>query len=250
MKKHILIFTFLFSLLPLLHAQHTLYLKTGETLKGQLEGGTVDTVYFDFFGNRLSLPHSSLSAVYFDMASAPKEIADPDADKDASIRGYVIDNYVVQENERPDADANVWIVPVSDAKNVDIRLFTDTLASVIAVRDIFNQFAENGTAVPENVVIEMRRLNCETDAQFQQYCRRANQSIAAVKNAKTAQRATSNAEGNYSVKVKNGTYYVLAVSRQVKGNNPVDVGGMTHLQKVTVQPSEELVVTSKFEIYQ
>lgn len=110
--------------------------------------------------------------------------------------------------------------------------------------------AENGTAVPENVVIEMRRLNCETDAQFQQYCRRANQSIAAVKNAKTAQRATSNAEGNYSVKVKNGTYYVLAVSRQVKGNNPVDVGGMTHLQKVTVQPSEELVVTSKFEIYQ
>ena len=249
MKKIIFVSALLFVLMTSVQAQHTLYLKTGETLKGQLVGGTEDTVYFDFFGNRLALPHSSLSAVYFDLAAAPKEIADPDADKDASIRGYVIDNYVMQENERYDAGANIWIVPVSEAKNVNIRLFTDTLSSVIAIRDILNQFAENGTAVPENVVVEMRRLNCETETQFQQYCRRANLSVASVKNAKGAIRATSNAEGQYSVRVKSGSYYVLAVSKQAKADNPVEIGGMVNLQQVSVQPQEELVVTSKFEIF-
>ncbi len=249
MKKLFAFFTVLLLFVSPVFAQHVIYLKSGEQLKGQLVGGNSDSIYFKFMGNRLSLAHSDLSAVYFNLQAAPDAIADPDADKDASIHGYVIESLELQNVQRSAAGAQVFVVPVVDAGSFNMSLLQDSLPMIISLRDIFTQFASNGAPVPENVVAEMNKYNCRTDAEFEQYCRRANHNLSLLKNASTAVKLTADAQGEYTLKVRAGAYYVLAVSKRYKGNNSAEVAGIYNVQRVQVASEEDLVVTSKIEIY-
>ena len=126
-NKLLLAIIMMLSVSSTLMAQHILYLKSGDNLKGELVGSRRDTVYFRFMGNRLALPISQVNAVYFDELVAPQKIADPYGDRDAKITGYVTDSYLRAETESPDEGAQVYIVKEGDIKGFDYKLVTMVL---------------------------------------------------------------------------------------------------------------------------
>lgn len=229
-------------------AQHVLYLKSGETIKGRLLGGGRDSVSFQFLGNDLRLPVDGLQAIWFDESSAPKALADPASGRDAKIHGYVTDSYFTSNETKADAGAKVWIVAEKDVENFNIKLVEDTFALVNNLKDIYNQFDSRNADVPQNILSTMVIYNVDTDAKFEDYCRRTNQNVFKLRNNKNAIHSTCDADGRFIVPVNSGTYYVLVISKQTKGESVVEQDGKMFCKKITIKPDEDYVLSVKFEV--
>lgn len=246
--KRTLILTCLVLLTVAVSAQHVLYLKSGETIKGRFLGGSRDSVTFQFLGNDLRLPVAGLQAMWFDETTAPKALADPASGRDAKIHGYVTDSYFTSNETRPDAGAKVWIVAEKDVENFNIKLVEDTFTLVNNLKDIYNQFDSRNADVPQNILSTMVVYNVDTDAKFEDYCRRTNQNIFKLRNNKNAIHSTCDAEGRFIVPINSGTYYVLVISRQTKGESVVEQEGKMFCKKIVVKPDEDYVLSIKFEV--
>ena len=83
--KKISIFCVIFAFAIGAFADHIIYLKNGDKLKGSLNGGKKDSVFFKFMGNNLHLAQDDITAIYLDEYLAPEKICDPAGVKDAKI---------------------------------------------------------------------------------------------------------------------------------------------------------------------
>ena len=250
MKKSLLalVISTIFSL-TCVYGQHLLYLKSGDNLKGELIGGKKDTVYFKFMSNRLALPISQMNAIYFDESTAPKALADPYADMDAKLIGYVTDVHVLSEVEMPDAGTSVYIVKEADVKGFDYKLVADTFQVVNMYRDMYNLYVNGGMQVPDELKVMMKVYNVDTDAKFESVCRRTNKNISLLKNNKKAIKAVCDNDGKFSMPVASGTYYILIVSKNTTSATSVEAGGRVYCVKASVQQNEEYVIPPvKFEV--
>lgn len=229
-------------------AGHTIYLKSGDNLKGEFAGGNKDTIVFNFMGNLLSLPTQQVNAIYFDEQVAPKSITDPYGERDAKITGYINDVYLRHNVKQGDNGAQVWMVNEKDLINFNGKLITDTFKTINNVRDMYKQFEDAGVPVPDNVKAVMVLYNADTDAKFEEYCRRTNKEISKIKSNKKALRFTCDIDGKFYSPVPSGTYYILVVSNNDKGSSSVEAGGRIVCKKVTILPQDDYIETLEIEI--
>ncbi|MEE3405942.1 MAG: hypothetical protein VZR73_17860, partial [Acutalibacteraceae bacterium] len=68
------------------------------------------------------------------------------------------------------------------------------------------------------------------------------------RNNKNAIHSTCDADGRFIVPVNSGTYYVLVISKQTKGESVVEQDGKMFCKKITIKPDEDYVLSVKFEV--
>ncbi|MBO7202792.1 MAG: hypothetical protein J6V30_04565 [Paludibacteraceae bacterium] len=246
--KKISIFCVIFAFAIGAFADHIIYLKNGDKLKGSLNGGKKDSVFFKFMGNNLHLAQDDITAIYLDEYLAPEKICDPAGVKDAKIKGAVVDNFTRDNSVRPDVGAKVWVVQANLIPQFDIAL-VDTFLLINDFRYIYQQYANTNAQVPEDVLVALAMYNADTDTKFDDYCNRTLRAINFIKNHKRAFKATCDSKGVFNLSLKSGEYYILVVSANTQGFSSVEIDGKIYCKKLNILPDEELVHKITFEIF-
>lgn len=247
MKKILLIVVVLMSGL-LCQAQHTIYLRNGEKLKGRVDGGRKDSIYFKFMDNRMRFATNDILAIYFDENLAPDKIVDPDAaEKTSHLLGFAIDSNVRTNKMTPDANAKIWIVDSTAIPYFDMPVI-DAYLMGSASREVAAQFKANKKKVPEDVKQTMKMYHAEDDDEFEELCSKTNKNLSMLKGNKATLKSTSDSRGHFNIAMKGGVYYILVESGSYKGNTSVETDGKIFCQKVIVPFNDDVPIKAIIDV--
>jgi hypothetical protein len=247
MKKIILLFALILTLSNLGFSQNILFLKNGDKMNGKLEGFINDTVIFKIQGNNLKFYTSDIVSIFFDenQATATNEIKPVSEAKIFGVVTYFFnDNY----GYKPDVGAEVYVA--DSAKNSSFDFATvDTFYLGSKYRSIYLDYKSMGkNQVPERVIARVKEYNVIDEASFNSLDERANKNLRKIVYSTDVTRTVVDGNGNYSVKIQPGTYYVYIKSINRKGINLTEIRGKIYCKKVTVKEGEETNVSHKFEV--
>lgn len=273
MKKNILITCSLLVTL-LSFGQHTIILRTGEKLNGQVIGGRKDSINFNFFGNKLHFAHSDIKAIYFvqedEVEPAVKPtLAAPAVKAKAAITaptneevvvqptqakakvniGGTINYYLTKQNiSKADSGAQVIVVDSTKVPTFNIAI-VDTFHFGNAYREIYQQYKMAHTKVPADIPEQLAIWKADNKNNFDLLSRRVYKNIKMIKNSPDGKTATTDFRGQFSIPVEPGTYYVYVVSNNAQGQTIVDQDGKIYCRKVVVKGDQDELFKTSFDVF-
>lgn len=280
--KKVILFSIAFLIGLLCFSQHTMYLKSGEKLKGKLIGFKKDSISYLFMGNKLRVAQKDVIAVYFNdsieipqiannkpttqpTASAqvmtqqaettvPKpaivEQAKPAAEqKPGKIIG-AITYYIIKKNiTKPDSASRIYLIDSTKVPKFDITV-VDTFYFGNAYREIYDQYKTSHTKMPNDIPQQLILWKANDKNSFDMLSRRAFKNVSMLKNTTNKIKTMADENGKFSFTVKPGTYYLYIVSNYVQGETVVDLEGKTYCKKVVVKSDDEVFVKNNFDVFQ
>ena len=102
--------------------------------------------------------------------------------------------------------------------------------------------------VPENIIEKVKEFNIEDTLVFDAFDKRASDNIYKIQGAKNVIKTVVDGNGNYSVKVNPGTYYVCIKSNNRDGLSMTEVSGKVKCQKVVVKNGVDTNLSYNFEL--
>lgn len=269
MKKNLLITcSLLISLISF--GQHTIILKTGEKLNGQVLGGRKDSINFSFFGNKIHFAHTDIKAIYFVQedeiietpvitapvvkakrveASAPETVVETAKPMTSVKIGGTINYYLTKENiSKADSGAQVIVVDSTKVPTFNIAI-VDTFHFGNAYREIYQQYKLSHTKVPSDIPEQLAIWKADNKNNFDLLSRRVYKNIKMITNSPEGKKATTDFRGQFSIPVEAGTYYVYVVSNNAKGQTMIDQDGKIYCRKVVVKGDQDELFKTSFDVF-
>lgn len=249
MKITILIIALALTLSNSCFSQHALYLKNGDKMSGILEGFKNDTILFNFQGNKLKFKTADIVSVFFnekDASVEPAKAIIPDEINPAKmgkISGVV--TYLVRFEFEPDVSSDIYF---ADSTNLNDFNYA-TLDSFYNAM-VYKTFRKTWTARPANQLIaniydEGEKYNLDKES-FNLLDKRTAINISKILDAKSVTKVVVDGSGNYSVKVRPGTYYVLFVSRGSSRLDKFETSEQFKCNKLNISAGEIVTMSYAF----
>jgi hypothetical protein len=211
-------------------AQHTLELTTGEKLEGTLISFNKGRISFLFKGNSVTLSDSQVSAVYFQPTFLRKG-ADSGKSEFAHISGVV--TYFFNENfgHRPDAGAEIFVIPTSDAQIDSTIILT---YSIFRVLKTIKEMSGKPLSDSDKTVLK------QVDNSAFEACWKIRSHPKTV-------RLVADGNGSYSIEVAPADYYVLIISQHRKDVTKTELLGKVKFTRLRTEGGKRYSVNAKFE---
>lgn len=249
MRNTLLIIALSFLLPNLCFSQNVLYLKNGDKMSGKLEGYKNDTILFDFKGNKLKFNTSEIISVYFNGKDTPddqvKETipAEINPSQMAKISGVI--TYLTRFEFQPDAGTDVYFADSTKLKDFNFATL-DSFYNFI----VYKTYRKTWKPRPTNLLLaaiydEGEKYNYDK-ASFNQLDKRATLNISKIVDAKDVSKAVVDKNGNYSVKIRPGTYYVLFKSRKYARLDKLETSEPFKCNLVNISGGEDIKMNYAF----
>lgn len=253
MRKSTLLFILALTLSITGFSQNLLFLKNGDKMNGKLEGYKNDTVIFKVQGNNLKFKTTDIISVYFDTNFTPKYLNQEltSNEKKQAQQGVIsgVVTYFFNDNygNKPDIGAEVCIA--DSAKNQDVKFSTiDSLLFASYYRYLYLLPRNKRTPV-DRIEKKIKEYNCDSKESFDSLDSRATNNILKLMYvSKNVTKTVVDGNGNYSIKVKPGTYYVCIKSKNRRGlsNCVTEAAGKLNINKIIVKESLDYNVSCNF----
>jgi hypothetical protein len=232
MRKKLLLLFYLFTTFPILLAQHTVVMKTGEKLGGKILELKNSKIIFVFKGNNITIEQKDVSAIYFDGSITDKKI---DSKQPASIAGVV--TYFFNDNYgfKPDVGSNIFIVNNKYTK-IDSSALLIMLYYQISVKRK-EALSLLGSGITKDDEENTDRLDVMADS-----IRKI------VKNNMHTIKLTADGNGSYSRQLDPGLYSILIVSKHRNANSKTELFGKIHLEIIRFESGKQYSVNAEFEL--
>lgn len=233
--------------------QNVIFLKNGDRLKGKLDGYKNDSVIFKFQKNKLKFKSSDIISIYFNDSLAPQNINNNIIPKeiiktDGKISGVVTFFYNKNYGDKPDVGAEVYVA--DSIKIPDLMYSTiDTFHYGNFYRNISYDYSHSHMKVPNDIKQQLINYNVEDNIIFNDLDLRASKNIDKIKNAKDVIKTVVDGNGNYTIKLKPGIYYIYIKSNNRKGSTVTEILGRVFCERIAIKDDEEINVSAKFDLY-
>lgn len=252
--KYILIFLFIVVFTSITFGQHTLVLKSGETMKGKVERFRNDSLTFNFKGNKIQFKSSEIVAVYFSEKDITKEqptipapviTPKPEGKISGVVTYYFNDNY----GDKPDVGAQVLIINSLNVPNFNYAT-VDSFRYANTYKILYSSYAKRGK-VPDDIKENVQKYGVETQEGFDALDNRAGDELNKIRfnNIIYCTKVSVDGNGTFSANVEPGKYYVYITSNNRKGRNMTEVMGKVNCKEVVVKSGETSNVNAKFDLY-
>lgn len=250
MKKTILLFALSLLLSNLSFSQNILFLKNGDKMNGKVEGFKNDTIIFKIQGNKLKFKTSDIVSIYFDEKLAPIDLSKTTNTNEiipaiqGSIFGVVTYYFNKNFGDKPDVGAEVYIADSTEIPDFSLAT-VDSFYFASFYNNIYLEYKSMGK-VPDNIMELVKKFNLEDKLAFDSLDKRAATNIFKIKYAKDVKKTVVDGIGNYSVKLKPGTYYVYIKSNNRNGVSITEISGKFVCKKVIVKEGEDTNMSCNF----
>lgn len=249
MKNALLIISLILTLSNSGFSQNALYLKNGDKMSGKLEGYKNDTILFNFQGNQLKFKTADIISVFFNEKNASSEPAkaiipaEIDPSKMAKISGVV--TYLTRFEFEPDISSDIYFADSTNLKDFNYATL-DSFYNYI----VYKNYRKNWAARPSNKLIasiydEGEKYNLDKES-FKWLDKRTAMNISKILDARNVTKAVVDGSGNYSIKVRPGTYYVLFKSRNTPRLNKLETSEQFKCNKVNISEGENITMSYAF----
>lgn len=249
MKKQIVLMVILMANLAC-YGQNVLFLKNGDRLNGKLEGTKLDSLIFKLHGAKINFSSSDVLALFFDEKVAPNSISTLDNSKNnkesAKISGVVTYYFNSNYGDKPDIGAEIYIVDSLALLDFKYEEVKDFFLAII-YRDILVSSKRQKMPIPAFIQNQVVKLKLDDKAAFDESDKNAYQNIQKLMNSDKAIKTVADGNGNYSVKVSPGTYYVLIKSNNREGMTTTMISGKIFCEKHSITDGSELSINAKFD---
>jgi len=252
MKRTILLFAFILILSNLGFSQNILFLKNGDKMNGKLEGCKNDTITFNIQGNKLKLRTFDITSIYFDEKLIPNELNKPTMGNEIKpiqngrVSGVI--TYFFNDNfgSKPDVGADVYIVESNKVPDFNYATVDSFYNSNIhrLYRSKWGAIVSSNKVLA-NIIVEAKKYNLDRKS-FNSLDKRAATNISQIIDAKDVMNLNVDGIGNFSIKVKPGTYFICIKSKNIIGLNVIDTTGEIKCERLIVKEDGEYNVSCEF----
>jgi len=217
-------------------------------MSGKLEGFKNDTLLFNFQGNILKFNPGNIISIYFDGKDTSRDpgkaiiVPETIPSKMVKISGLI--TYLTKFEFEPDAGSDVYF---ADSKSInDFNLATLDSFNIYSVYKGYKKAWKVPTnKLIENIYYEGEKYNLDK-ASFNLLDKRAAVNISKIVNAKNVMKATADGNGNYSLKVNPGTYYILFKSRNSARLNKLETSEPFKCYELKISEREDVTMNYAF----
>jgi len=249
MKITLLIIALTLTLSNLGFSQNALYLKNGDKMSGKLEGFKNDTILFNFQGNQLKFKTADIISVFFnekEVSTEPAKAVIPieiNPSKMGKVSGVV--TYLARFEFEPDVDSEIYFADSTNLKDFNYATLDSFYNAMV-----YKTFRKTWTARPANQLIaniydEGEKYNLDKES-FNLLDKRTAINISKILEDKSITKAVVDGSGNYSIKVKPGTYYVLLKSRNTPRLSKLATSELFKCNKLTISEGEDITMSYAF----
>lgn len=255
MKKTILLIMLSLILSNLSFGQNILFLKSGDKMNGKLEGCNNDSIIFKFQGNKLKFKTSDIISIYFDEKLATLDLSKSTKTNEinqviqGSLSGVITYFFNKNYKNKPDLGAEVFIADTT--KIADLNLVAiDSFITASFYKNIYLTYKSMGrnVKIPDDIIEKIKEFKLEDDLVIDSLDERAYTNISKVTNAKDVIKTVVDGNGNYSIKLKTGTYYVYIKSNNRNGASINEIDGKILFKKIIVKNGEDTNLSYNFEL--
>ncbi len=215
-------------------SQNILLLKNGDKITGKLEEYKNDTITFSLSGSLLKFNKSSVASITFDnvISSSNKNEStttkQAESKKEGRILGLVTYSYSALSPVSPDLGASVYIVDSLNVTNIN-WLLIDSSANINGsdATKYRQEYKLNRKAAKD--------ISDRADVEISKFKRNENKILTEV-----------DLNGNYSVKVKPGTYYILIKSNEGSASFSRNSFDTMVFNKITINDGEDKYLNKRF----
>lgn len=229
-------------------SQNTLYLKNGDTMSGKLEGFKNDTLLFNFQGNILKFNQDNIISIYFNVKDTYKDSGKPIITTGTNhlnmvnIAGLV--TYLNKFEFEPDAGSDVYFAESTTIKDFNLATL-DSFNIYIVYKTYKKTWKVPTNKLLENIYNEGEKYNFDK-ASFNLLDKRAAINISKIVNDKNATKASVDGNGNYTVKVNPGTYYILFKSRNSARLNKLKTSEPFKCYEININEGKDITMDYAF----
>ncbi len=250
--KIILVIVLIWAFSYLSFGQNVLFLKNGDKINGKLEGYKNDSIIFKFQKTKLKFRTNDIVAIYFDEKTAPQNINNLKNSKetkqlDCKILGVVTYYFNKNFGYKSDVGAVVYVVDSSITHNIEFATI-DTFHLGNIDRNISSVYKSMHEKVPDNIKTEISNYDFDDDDIFNALDLRASKNIDKIINSKDVIKTVVDGNGNYSIKIKPGIYYVYIISNFRRGATMTEILGKIYCERIVINEGEDINVSTKFEV--
>lgn len=218
-------------------------------MNGKVEGFKNDTILFNYQGNQLNFKKSDLISVYFnreDVSNDTGNVTKPAGiNPSNAVRISGVVTYLSRFEFQPDAGTDVYVVECSNMKDFNPATL-DSFNNFIVYKNYRKTWKERPTnQLLANIYDEGEKYDYDK-ASFKLLDKRAAMNISKIVNSKNVTKAVVDGSGNYSVKVRPGTYYVLFKSRNYTRLDKFETSEPFKCNIVNITEGEDVTMSYAF----
>ncbi len=249
MKNTILLLMLTLALSSSCFSQNALYLKNGDKMTGKLEGYKNDTILFNFQGNKLKFKTADIVSVYFNDKDASNDqgketiVTELNPSKMGEISGVI--TYLTRFEFKPDVSTDVYFADITNIKDFNLATL-DSFNNYI----VYKTYRKTWTPRPANILIasmydEGEKYNYDKES-FNSLDKRTAMNISKIVDAKNIKKAIVDGNGNYSSKLRPGTYYVLFKSQNCARRDKFETAEWFKCDKINISEGESIKMNYAF----
>jgi hypothetical protein len=102
--------------------------------------------------------------------------------------------------------------------------------------------------VPDNVIENVKKYNIDDKLAFDSFDNSVKTNLFKIELAEDVIKTVVDGSGNYSVKLKPGTYYIYIKSNNRNGISMTEISGKVNCQKVIVKDGVDTNISHNFEL--
>jgi hypothetical protein len=221
-------------------------------MNGKLTGFVNDSVIYTIRGNALRFKTSEIISIYFEESLASsfldKSINSSSgvAESLGSISGVV--TYFFNDNygDKPDVGSEVYIVDVESVPDFS-KATVDSFYYASFYRNIYLDYKSRGR-VPENIMTEVHKYNAIDKDAFNALDKQATTNLLKIEFSRDAIKTIVDGSGNYSAKLKPGSYFVYIQSNNREEFTMTERMGKIYCARVTVKAGADSNVSCNFDL--
>jgi hypothetical protein len=250
--KKLLLLALILTLSDIGFCQNVLFLKNGDKINGSLSGFKNDSIIFNAQGNKLKFKTSSITSIYFDDKAIFNDLNktitnETKPTQEGKIFGVV--TYFFNDNYgyKPDVGAGIYVIdsiksPYFKPKTIDsIQIGSN-------YRYLYLSYPKR--SIPIDVLKNAENYNVINEASYEALDKRALEIILTMEVFdKNLFKTIADGSGNYSIKVKPGTYYVCIKSSNRTGLSTTESNGKVYYKKVIIEEGSEINLNCKFGLH-
>jgi hypothetical protein len=253
MKKIILLVALSLILSNLTFSQNVLFLKNGDKINGKFEGIKNDTIIFKIQGNILKLKTLDIISIYFDAKHAPIELSKTTKTSEVipalqgSVSGVVTYFFNKNYGDKPDVGAQIFIVDIMKTPDFDLEK-VNSFYYASFYKSIYLEYKSMGVAVPNDIMEKVKKYNIDDKLAFDSFDNSVKNNLSKIELAEDVIKTVVDGSGNYSVKIKPGTYYIYIKSNNRTGISMTEIFGKVNCQKVIVKDGMDTNISHNFKL--
>jgi len=229
-------------------SQNTLNLRNGDTMSGKLEGFRNDSLLFSFHGNILKFKSDDVVSIFFNSKDSSRDpgkaintkVTDPS--KMVNISGLI--TYLTKFEFEPDAGSDVYFADSASLKDFNLATL-DSFNIYTVYKGYKKAWKVPSSKLIENIYNEGEKYNFDK-ASFSLLDKRAAVNISKIVNAKNVTKVSVDGNGNYSLKVNPGTYYILFKSRNSARLNKMETAEPFKCYEINIREGEDVTMDYAF----